>query len=531
MDYFELATHHGATRAYDLVILPAASRQYTPPGRALTACIGIALLLIFLAPAAEITSSRLRLVYRTAVIPVAIFYLLVFLSPLVSPYKVLLSGLGYTEGVLVLVFSRLWLVSAAVVQWWNKQRRPAWAMPALVSLLMLMPYGRLVYHDLYTRYAGNFSGFLQLSSSRYDADPTVNGRNDIRHTLRFTKGGYDAQFMYLEAYDPFLRQFSNQPSVYDRFIDAAPYRYGRIGFTLLTKVVSADRWRLYPSVMMALVLAGLGLSGFVLASFSQFNDASPLWGLLIAIVPGFWQSIQVSLPEPIAAAFLLGGYLCWRQRRYAWAGFWLAASLLVRETGTVLVLALAIATLFTEGRREGLRLALIALLPVALWRLYVGWVLWPTWGVHAFFFDSNDLATPLAGIRVLWTTVYHHSYYSGVASFARAATWYPLVLIAGSLLAMWSAIIAPGALTFAAVVYGLVAVSLNYQAVWVYIGNAERTTFELFVLLALVTVAIKGHSRAFRRAAMVFWAVTAAYLLFAGADALHIRHTVLSPLF
>ncbi|HEY7790240.1 MAG TPA: hypothetical protein VIC33_07005 [Vicinamibacterales bacterium] len=530
LEYLELATHHGATRAYDLVIIPAASHRYRSPTTASVLWVGLVITLLFLLPPAAMRPG-LRALWWGLAAATTIFFGLVFGSALASPYRVLVSETAFAEGVLLVGAPRVWTAAAAVASWYRRQRYRAWVAPVLIGVLVLTAYGRLVHYDLDRNYGGNFSGFLMLGHEWYDADPTLNQRQDIRQTLQLGDGGYDAQFMYLEAYDPFLRTYRGQPAVYGRFIDAPPYRYGRIGFPLLTDLVSLGHWPRYPATMMGLVLAALFLTGFILAAVAREVGASPCWGLLVLLVPGFWESVQVSLPEPIAGALLLGGYWCWLQRRYAWAGFLLACSLLVRETGTVLVLALAAATLISAGRRDAVRLTVIAFAPVAIWRLYVGWVFWPTWGLHGLFFNSHDLGVPFAGIRTLWTLIHHHQYYGGIEQFARAGTWYPFVITAGAVLAVWAAVLAPGPVSVAAVVYGAVAVSLNYKAVWVYVGNGQRTTYELFLMLALLSVGVPYHRRVFRSAAVLFWAATAAYVLFGGFDAEHIRQVVLSPFF
>jgi LPXTG-site transpeptidase (sortase) family protein len=80
------------------------------------------------------------------------------------------------------------------------------------------------------------------------------GREDIAQSVRFSPdGGYDGQFFYFMTFDPFLTAFRHEPQRYGEYIDFPPYRYGRIGFSLLTKVFSGDRPAWYPATMVALV--------------------------------------------------------------------------------------------------------------------------------------------------------------------------------------------------------------------------------------------------------------------------------------
>lgn len=130
----------------------------------------------------------------------------------------------------------------------------------------------------------------------------------------------------------------------------------------------------------------------------------------------------MALPEPIAAAGLLGGYLCWLKRRYAIAGLLLACSLMISETGAVFVVLLAGTTLLDGKRRESAALIAIACVPLALWRLYVGYVLWPAWGAQGFLFNPGDFGLPFAGMAKVWTLIRHGLYYPEISSMARAGS-------------------------------------------------------------------------------------------------------------
>ena len=64
----------------------------------------------------------------------------------------------------------------------------------------------------------------------------------------------------------------------------SPYRFSRVGFSLLTKLFSGDRWALYPATMTWLILISLLACGFVFALIACDAGAHPAWGLLIAVV-------------------------------------------------------------------------------------------------------------------------------------------------------------------------------------------------------------------------------------------------------
>src|SRR5262249_10514683 len=275
--------------------------------------------------------------------------------------------------------------------------------------------------------------------------------------------GYDAQFMYFAAFDPFMRAFHDNPVTYRAVMDAPPYRFGRIGFAWLTRLVSLGDWRRYPASMVWLILGALCAAGLAITLAARRAGASPAWGLLIVLVPGFWQSLQTALPEPIAAAFLVFGYLVWDRGRWVEAGLLFALSLLVRETGAVLVLVLAGAMILRGNFRAAIAMTAIAATPVVLWHLYMGLVLYPDWGVEGFFFNPHDLGVPFVGFADLWEKVGRGEY---MPEISRSAIWYPIVLTSAWVLALTTAVVRRAPLAIAASIYATVAISLNYESIW-----------------------------------------------------------------
>jgi hypothetical protein len=277
--------------------------------------------------------------------------------------------------------------------------------------------------------------------------------------------------------------------------------------------------------MIWLILSSLGLAALVLALTAVQNGASPGTGLLIALVPGFWQSLQTALPEPIAAAMLIAGYLCVLRREWVLAGVCLAISLLIRETGVILVACVVVACLKSGKRAEALKLGLIATVPAIAWRLYVAKMLFSAYGAQAFFMNPEDLGVPFRGFVDLWTAIARGSYFPGAPEIARAGTWYPIVLTVGFVVSVVMAVRAPKAITVAAALYAALAISLNF-GIWEGIGNGVRGTYELFITLALASTSIGTPARALRVGMATFWAGAATYVLVWAPDAAYLRDSV-----
>ncbi|HWW86086.1 MAG TPA: hypothetical protein VNZ26_20965, partial [Vicinamibacterales bacterium] len=545
LTYLELATHHGATRAYDLMVLPVRSGHFERPTLPWIIVVFLLLFCTAVLPESEMTRS-VKWVHRVVSGSLVVFLALVFVSSHLSSYVVLLSTTAFVEAAGMLLAPRIWRAGAWAFATVGERSRLRAVMGSVAAAsLVLASYGLVVSHRLQDFYHGNYSGFLQLSRATFDRNPMLTGRSDVRGSLVLEEnGGYDGQYMYFETFDPFLRQYRNDPAVYGWFIDAPPYRFGRIGFSVLTKVFSGDQWQLYPKTMMWLDLAALFGCAIAMSWLAVRAGRTSAWGLVVVLVPGFWQSLQASLPEPIAAALLLAGYLCLTSGLIWSAGLLFAGSLLVRETGVIFVLLL-IAAVFVGKPREGVKqsrdrvrdrdrmqaaiqLGLISLIPLAIWRLYVGWILAPHWGAQAFWWDPHDLGTPFAGILDLWGRVRLGTYFPSAPDLARAGIWYPLLLLGALLVAFLAVVKDRGPTTVAAVIYGILGVSLTYDSIWVHVGNAQRGTYEVFIVLASITVAGGRDSRASRLALTGFWVAAAAYVFIGGLDADYIRGLLLA---
>jgi len=527
VEYLELATHHGATRAYDLIVVPAGSHQATQPTLTRIAVAFLLIALLFLLPEHRMPNLAWW-IHRGVSAGVCLLLLLVVLSSYVSSYTILLSLRAFVETVVILGAPRLWRVGTWVMSSEHEGVGPALAKSGVCATIVLAAYGSLVSAQLNESYRGNYSGFIHIARTAFDRNPLVNDRAEVRKSLVLEEpGGYDGQFMYFETFDPFLRRFREHPGTYGRFIDAPPYRFGRIGFSLLTKVFSFDQWNWYPATMTWLILGALFLSGLMLGLLARHVGASAAWGLVVLIIPGFWQSAQASLPEPIAAALLLAGYFALVNEQTRLAGLLFAASLLVRETGAIFVVSIAAATFMSGKGRRAVLLLFIAFVPVVVWRMYVGWILFPEYGARAFWFNANNLGTPSAGIADLWRTIHRGAYFPDTPEMARAGIFYPILLLGGLCLAVVAAARNPGAVPVAGLLYGIMAISLTYDSIWVHVGNGQRGTYELFVVLAVVSILTRVSSPLWRMSLVIFWTAAAAYTFFGTFEAESVRRAII----
>ncbi len=147
--------------------------------------------------------------------------------------------------------------------------------------------------------------------------------------------GYDGQFYYRLAVDPFVLSRSHGGITFD-----TPFRAQRIGYPFLSWLVSLGRPQLVPAAMILVNLLAIFAIGYFGAKLATHSGHHPIVGLILVAFPGYLFSIGRDLTEPTAAALLLGAIVFIIANRSWIATACLTASLLTRETGAILVGAL-----------------------------------------------------------------------------------------------------------------------------------------------------------------------------------------------
>lgn len=373
---------------------------------------------------------------------------------------------------------------------------------------------------------GDPTGLLHISQRAFDRNPLLMERPDLRAGLLLENGeGYDGQIFYFMAFDPLVTRYSHRPRSYSRVVDSGPYRFGRIGFAWLTRLFSLGRETRYPITMVALVLASLGLCAGLLSLLAQQRGRSAWYGALILLIPGFWQASILTVPEPIAVAFVLAGVLLVGQQRWLLAGLSLGVAMLTRETGGAIVLAIPAAIFLDGRRRESLIVAALAFVPVVLWKGYLGSIFFPIEGMRAFTPHPDDLGLPFGGIVSLWTAVARGAIAGGWLEQLRSGIVFSVLSTAAAVLAAIGCAKRPSPMMAAALFYGLLTIAFNYEAVWGYVLGAQRLTIDLFVAVALAFL-VRTEKDPLPRTLQVFWGAMALYILFGMSESADIWRAV-----
>jgi len=159
--------------------------------------------------------------------------------------------------------------------------------------------------------------------------------------------GYDGQFFYRLALNPLNLSHTAYGITVDR-----PYRFMRIGYPVLTWLVSAGQHVLVPVMLVAVNAAAIAAIGYLGGMFAQQGGRHAAWGLLLPGYYGLITSLSRDTAEPLAAACLLGGLLALRARRPILAAVLLGYGVLTRETVMVGVAAIAIMRIIGIVRRR-----------------------------------------------------------------------------------------------------------------------------------------------------------------------------------
>jgi hypothetical protein len=186
--------------------------------------------------------------------------------------------------------------------------------------------------------------------------------------------GYDGQWAYYIALDP---------TDAAAHIDGPSYRYGRILYPLLARVLALGHARLIPWSLLAVNLIAVAGGTLALAKWLSRGGYSAWLAAVFGLYPGLVVSLHRDLTEVVALALVaLAAYLLPAtgvRRQLAAAAF--ALAILARETTAVFAIAAAAGLLLDGEGGLAARIAanwrgvagfvLVALLPFVAWEVFV----------------------------------------------------------------------------------------------------------------------------------------------------------------
>lgn len=230
---------------------------------------------------------------------------------------------------------------------WRKQSW-VWAAMALFAALLWQ------YTIAESRFSGNWTGLFHSGDS-WKLPPELSG-STFQHPASL---GYDGQFYRLCAHDPFDQKR------YSEFMDSASYRRKRALIPLLAWGLGLGQSRWIDFTYFLVLNGFVFLGAWMLAELARGWSRHPAWGLAFLIFPATLNGIDRMLPDlPLGAALI--GFILYRKQRMAIAWCCLAAALLTRELG-LLIVAAAVGQSLWERRWRIAALWATSILPAMLW--------------------------------------------------------------------------------------------------------------------------------------------------------------------
>lgn len=211
--------------------------------------------------------------------------------------------------------------------------------------------------------------FSRLSASGWDA--TALAEVGSRYAQGDPAGteGYDGQFALFMALEPSPKEVALQ-------LDVPAYRYQRILYPLLGRLVGFGRTDWIPWALLAVNIAAHTVGTFAVAETLRSLDRWPGYALLYGLWAGVIGGVGLVLHEPLAYALVALGVWARLAGRREWGAAALGAALFAKETTIVFVGAALLADLLHSDRRRALAVECGSLVAFGLWQVW----LWTTFG-------------------------------------------------------------------------------------------------------------------------------------------------------
>jgi hypothetical protein len=416
---------------------------------------------------------------KTLLIPAVVVVFLfagVLAIPLFSERKILLSTTA---------FIKLWIISFLpfwIITWQRIRVRPK-LKPYIVAVIVALTFvgGMLMKLD---EYEGNFSGFIHVSKKFLGRNEILFERPEVRRELlKEDTTGYDGQFFYFIAFDPLVRHYEITSNPNTRPIDDPAFRYRRIAYPVLTKLVSANNPLHYPAAMVFLAISGVALCGFFLSKTAIMNGLHGWEGLVCLLIPSFWFALSVATPEPLAAAFLAAGFYLTMKKKYGIAAIFFSLAILTRESSALFVLILAAFEFKSSTARKSTLILASSFIPYLAWRTYVTIALFHVDGWRTFFVEPETTGLPFSGIIQMYRMIYAGTYTEAIELQALRL---PILLVIVLGVCLYVYVRTKNTAGLIGAIYAFLALSLSYKKVWIDIANVERLSYESFLCLGLL---------------------------------------------
>src|SRR3989339_1033763 len=171
-------------------------------------------------------------------------------------------------------------------------------LPIIITLLAVHA---LVMYSI-KPYKYNMSSMIHISQNEKEG---VAKEYFQKGMVIFDGGGYDGQFYYYVAMDPFLEKgyFKNA------------YRQQRILYPLLARCLAFGNEGLIPYTLYIINLLSVAVGMFFLILILRQYSLHPMWSLFYGLSPSSIMTIQYDLPSPLSIALIIAAVYFYANKR------------------------------------------------------------------------------------------------------------------------------------------------------------------------------------------------------------------------
>ncbi len=203
---------------------------------------------------------------------------------------------------------------------------------------------------------------IVLSSHNWDPGAFILERRADVPLVQGWDTGYDAQWYYLIAADPMGSAAE---------LDAPNYRYQRIIYPILIRILSLGRIDWMPWAMLAINLGAASIIAAILAELLFRRGVSPWFTLVFVFSLGFALSMRFDLLEPLTIALALAGWITVSEKKPITGILFFALSGLTKEIGLVFPIAMASCLIWQRQWRSATWVIAGSLMPYLAWQTYL----------------------------------------------------------------------------------------------------------------------------------------------------------------
>lgn len=178
--------------------------------------------------------------------------------------------------------------------------------------------------------------------------------------------GYDGQFAY---------QIALSPAHAAPFIDVPAYRYQRILYPILAKMLALGIPALIPWTLIVINVLAIGVGTWATERILISLGVSRWYALAYGFYGGQFLVLRTDLTEVLAQTLVQLAIFAWLKKRFRWMIFAFAMAALTKETTLIFATAFGLYFLWKRDWRAAVKLSLAGI-PFVLWQL----ILWQWFG-------------------------------------------------------------------------------------------------------------------------------------------------------